>query len=213
MTTIQAVVLDIGNVLIAWQPEKFYDRVIGKTRRQDMFAQVDLHGMNELVDLGHEFKSTIYETADRYPAWRDEIRLWHDRWIEMAQPAIQPTVALLRVLRGNGIPVFALSNFGIGSFAYARSIYQFLDEFDQYFISGHLGVTKPDQTIYQHVEQDSGLTGSALLFADDRLDNIQAAAQRGWRTHHFSDPHKFAGILRDEGLISAQSIQQIDFAL
>ncbi len=26
---IQAVIFDIGNVLIRWQPEAFYDRVIG----------------------------------------------------------------------------------------------------------------------------------------------------------------------------------------
>ncbi len=29
--TIQAVIFDIGNVLIEWQPERYYDRVIGET--------------------------------------------------------------------------------------------------------------------------------------------------------------------------------------
>ena len=30
----EAVVFDIGNVLTRWQPEAFYDRVIGEDRRR-----------------------------------------------------------------------------------------------------------------------------------------------------------------------------------
>lgn len=82
--TIKAVVFDIGNVLIEWQPERFYDSVIGENRRREMFAAVDLHAMNDLVDMGHPFTETIYATAEKYPEWREEIRMWHDRWIEMA---------------------------------------------------------------------------------------------------------------------------------
>ena len=37
----QAVIFDIGNVLTRWQPEAFYDRVIGPDRRQALFAEVD----------------------------------------------------------------------------------------------------------------------------------------------------------------------------
>ena len=82
--SIKAVVFDIGNVLIEWQPERFYDSVIGADRRREMFGSVDLHGMNDKVDMGHHFTETVYACAEEYPAWRDEIRMWHDRWIEMA---------------------------------------------------------------------------------------------------------------------------------
>ena len=30
---VEAVIFDIGNVLTRWQPEAFYDRVIGEARR------------------------------------------------------------------------------------------------------------------------------------------------------------------------------------
>ncbi len=202
MKKIQAVVFDIGNVLIGWQPEQFYDGVIGPEKRKQMFAEVDLHGMNERVDLGENFTKTIYETAEEYPKWRDEIRLWHDRWIEMAQPAFDHSVKLLRALRSKDIPVFALSNFGIGSFEYAKTIYGFLDEFDRFYVSGYMGITKPSAEIYQQLEEDSGVSPADLLFADDRLDNIQAADARGWQTHHFDAPQGFADRLVAEGLLS-----------
>ena len=52
---IDAVVFDIGNVLIEWQPERHYDRVIGEARRREMFAAVDLHAMNDGVDRGEQY--------------------------------------------------------------------------------------------------------------------------------------------------------------
>lgn len=198
----QAVVFDIGNVLIEWQPERFYDRVIGSDRRRAMFDQVDLHAMNDRVDMGEHFTDTIYATADAYPDWRAEIRMWHDHWIELAQPEIQRSVRLLRALRGKGVPVFSLTNFGIQSFDYAATHYPFLHEFDRQYISGHLKVIKPDPKIYEVVETDSGVAPGALLFTDDRPDNIAMAASRGWQTHLFQGPDGWAARLVDEGLLT-----------
>ena len=200
--TIKAVVFDIGNVLIEWQPERFYDAEIGEARRREMFAAVDLHAMNELVDLGHPFTETIYETADKYPDWRDEIRMWHDRWSELASPAIDHSVRLMRALQARGTPVFSLTNFGVGSYDYAATHYDFLRQFDRDFISGHMLVTKPSARIYEMLEQASGLSGDALIFADDRDDNIAAAGARGWHTHLFDGPQGWADRLVAEGLLT-----------
>ena len=48
----EAVIFDIGNVLTRWQPEAFYDRVIGRGPPQRLFAEVDLHGHERAVDDG-----------------------------------------------------------------------------------------------------------------------------------------------------------------
>ena len=199
---VNAVIFDIGNVLIEWQPERYYDRVIGYDRRKKMFAEVDLHGMNDRVDRGENFTNVIYETADATPAWRDEIRMWHDNWIELATPPIDRSIRLLRALRGKGVPVYALSNFGIESFAYAETKYPFLGEFDKRYISGHMAVIKPDPLIYQMVEDDCGHAPGSLLFADDRYDNIAEADRRGWKTHLFAGAKGWADRLVEEGLLT-----------
>jgi len=205
MSNIDAVVFDIGNVLIEWQPEKYYDRVFGRERRDALFAEVDLHAMNELVDLGHNFTETIYATAEANPKWRDEIRAWHDNWIELAQPTISHSVKLLRALRAAGVPVFALSNFGVESFALAQSHYDYLHEFDRFYISGHMKMTKPSASIYEALEADSGVKPGRLLFADDRADNIAAADARGWQTHLFEHPQGWADRLVAEALLDARA--------
>jgi len=200
----EAVIFDIGNVLTCWQPEAFYDRVLGEERRRALFAAVDLHGMNALVDDGALFRETIYDWADRNPDWAPEIRLWYDRWIELASPRIEGSIALLRVLRAKGVPVFCLTNFGSYSYEEARDKLDFLGEFDREYVSGRLKVSKPDPRIYQAVEEDCGIAPDRLLFTDDRADNITAAARRGWRTHQFESWQGWAARLVAEGLLTGQ---------
>jgi 2-haloacid dehalogenase len=197
-----AVIFDIGNVLTRWQPEAFYDRVIGQARRISLFAAADLNHMNALIDDGAPFRDTIYDWADRHPDWSSEIRMWHDRWIELASPRIEGSIALLRALRRKQVPVFALTNFGSQSYEDARTKLDFLNEFDREYVSGRMLVSKPDPEIYRLVELDCGIAPDRLLFTDDRTDNIAAAALRGWRTHHFETWQGWAERLVAEGLLT-----------
>lgn len=207
MPDIGAVVFDIGNVLFHWDPEGFYDRAIGPERRARLFAEVDLGGMNARIDLGESFSGLVEATAEAHPSWAAEIRMWRDDWIGMAQPAIPLSVALLRALRGKGVPVFALSNFGVETFALAEAHYPWLTEFDRRYISGHLGVMKPDPMIYRIVEADCAIAPERLLFADDRADNVAAAEARGWQGHLFDGPEGWAARLVAEGLLTAEEAQ------
>ncbi len=202
--TPEAVIFDIGNVLTRWQPEAFYDRVIGEDRRRALFAAVDLHHMNDLIDEGALFRETIYDWADRHPDWAAEVRMWYDRWIELASPRIDGSIRLQRALRAKGVPVFALTNFGRYSFAEAVPKMDFLQDFDKRYVSGEMGVIKPDPRIYAMVEQDCGIAPDRLLFTDDRADNITAAARRGWRTHQFETWQGWARRLVAEGLLTEQ---------
>ncbi len=198
----KAVVFDIGNVLVTWSPERFYDQLMPQAAREALFARVDLHGMNNRVDRGAPWRETVYEMAQQFPDDAALIRLWHDRWIEMASPLIAHSWRLLRALKAKRVPVFALSNFGRESFAYARTVYPELDEFDRRFISGHMGVIKPEPEIYARVEAETGLSGVELFFIDDRVENIVAARGRGWQGHVFETAAKLAAALVQMGLLS-----------
>lgn len=198
----EAVIYDIGNVLIEWQPERYYDTRLGVDRRRALFAAVDLHAMNEAIDAGGLFRDTVYDCAALHPEWEAEIRWWYDHWIQLASPRIEHSITLLRRLRAKGIPVFALTNFGDDAFAYAQTQYEFLNEFDRAYVSGRMKVTKPAPAIYAMVEGDCGLPPAALLFTDDRAENIAAAGLRGWQTHLFTGPDGWAARLVAAGLLT-----------
>jgi len=199
--TPEAVIFDIGNVLIEWQPERFYDRVMGQSRRRALFAAVDLHAMNDRLDAGEAFQSVVYETAEAHPEFRDEIRLWHDRWQDLASPDIPQSGQLLRRLKARGVPVFALSNIGAGPFTAATRAYPVLTLFDRCYLSGPMRAMKPGPRIYQMVEADCGIAPARLLFTDDRAENIAAADARGWQTHLFDGPAGWAARLASAGLL------------
>lgn len=203
--TVRAVLFDIGNVLIKWRPERFFDRVVGVDRRAAFFAGVPIPEMNERVDAGENFQDSVVEMIAAHPDWTDELALWRDRWIEMASPAIDHSVRLLRALHHARHPVFALSNFGNETFEIAVPTYLFLNELDRRFISAELGMSKPNTAIYQRVEAECGIPQDALLFTDDRRENIPAAQERGWQTHLFDGPDGWAAQLVREGLLTTEA--------
>jgi len=203
MSRPQAVIFDIGNVLIHWNPEGVYDRLIGPDRRRALFAEVAIETMNIGVDRGDPWLASVQGLADQHPEWAPEIMYWHSHWIEMVAPVIDHSVRLLRALRARSVPVFALTNFGSETFRHAQQVYPFLAEFDRAYVSGDMRLLKPEPEIYMAVEQDSGLPPHALIFADDKAENIAAAAVRGWHTHLFTTPQPWADRLVAEGLLSA----------
>lgn len=204
---IEAVVFDVGNVLIEWQPERAYDRMIGEEKRRAMFAELDLHDMNNDVDLGAPLQERAYAFAEEYPKWGAEIRMWADNWFDLAGPAIDHSWRLLRALRAKAVPVFVLSNFGDDIWDRASKVYPILKEFDRFYVSGKLGHVKPYNRIYEIVEEDSAIEPDRLLFADDRADNIFMAKSRGWQTHLFTDAQGWADRLVAEGLLTVDEAQ------
>ncbi|KIC22776.1 MULTISPECIES: HAD family hydrolase [unclassified Leisingera] len=201
---IEAVVFDIGRVLIEWEPERFYDSRIGAARRQQLFDQVPLHEMNLNVDRGHPFRGSVYALAEQHPDWSEEIRWWHDYWLQMVPREIPHSVRLMQMLQAKGTPVFALSNFGAETFETACAAYPFLQGFDRTFVSAHLETIKPEPEIYAILERETGVAPDRLLFTDDRPENIEAAKARGWQTHLFTAPAPFAARLVQAGLLTDQ---------
>ncbi|MFN7222539.1 MAG: HAD family hydrolase [Paracoccaceae bacterium] len=200
----QAVIFDIGNVLIGWNPEAFYDQRLGEATRRRMFSETGIEAMNLAIDAGAPFRDTVEAHAAAHPHWGEQILWWYEHWIEMASPRIEGSIALLRALKAKGVPVLALTNFGDESFSYAQGQYDFLTEFDQAFVSARMGVIKPDPEIYQQLEAAMGLLPDSLIFTDDKAENTEAAAARGWRVHLFTGWQGWAERLVVEGLLTRQ---------
>jgi 2-haloacid dehalogenase len=200
----EAVVFDIGRVLIEWDPMKLYAPLLPPAECARLFAEADLPGMNAALDLGAPFRATVEARAARHPEWAPLIRLWHDRWIEMAQPAIAGSVRLLAALKARGVPVFALSNFGAGPFEVVLAHYPFLGSFDRAFLSGPAGMAKPDPRFYALLEAGTGIAPGRLLFVDDTAANVAAARARGWQAHLFETPEGWGAALVAAGLLSPE---------
>jgi HAD superfamily hydrolase (TIGR01509 family) len=59
---------------------------------------------------------------------------------------------------------------------------------------------KPDEKIYAAVERRTGLSGSELLYIDDRLENIEAGQRRAWQAIHHQHPATTRKAVSESGL-------------
>jgi HAD superfamily hydrolase (TIGR01509 family) len=180
------VVFDIGNVLLRWDRRYLYSKVFDDEQRMERFLETAL-GMDFVAhtDVVADFASAVAARAERFPEFAREIRMFHERWIETLGEPIEENVALLRRLRASGKPVYALSNFAHETFALAESNYDFLSEFDDRIISGHVGFVKPDADIYEILFKRAGRRPHELLFIDDSLANVRASEALGMPAIHF----------------------------
>ncbi len=204
---IEAVVFDIGMVLVEWQPEAYFTRRLGAEKTAEMFAACDLHAMNHLIDLGGHSRDVAYAHAEKHPDYADEIRRWHDNWIELLAPDIPGSAAILRAVKAKGLPVYALTNFGANTYEVAQRHYPILNEFDGEIVSGRHKVCKPDAAIYEAVENVANVPPENLIFADDNPANVTAAHARGWKAHLFDSPEGWFDRLCVEGVLRPEDVE------
>jgi HAD superfamily hydrolase (TIGR01509 family) len=180
------VVFDIGNVLVRWDRRYLYRKVFDDEERMERFLASAL-GMDFVshTDATDDFAATVAARAERFPEFANEIRMFHERWIETLGEPIEENVALLRRLRAAGKPVYALSNFAHETFALAERKHDFLREFDDRVISGHVGFVKPDAGIYEILFKRAGRPPNELLFIDDSPANVHASEALGMPAIHF----------------------------
>jgi HAD superfamily hydrolase (TIGR01509 family) len=104
-------------------------------------------------------------------------------------------VELIDDLRATGVKTACLSNTTENHWRQMldpnNPNYLPLEKLDFRFASFLAGARKPGDEIYQHVERETGVEGSQILFFDDAKENIETAARRGWRAvliEHDGDP-------------------------
>ena len=113
---------------------------------------------------------------------------------------IKPMTALQAALRAKGVPTYIFSNTNGIAINHIRRRFPFFAHFDGYVLSYQLGATKPDPKIYAALERLAGRTGEAILYLDDRAENVQAGLDRGWRAFLHETPEKTIPLLRQMGL-------------
>jgi putative hydrolase of the HAD superfamily len=113
---------------------------------------------------------------------------------------IKPMIALQAELRANRIPTCIFSNTNGIAVCHIRRRFPFFAHFDSYVLSYEQGVMKPDPKIYAAVERATGQTGEAIVYLDDRAENVQGGLARGWRALLHETPEKTIPALRQMGL-------------
>ncbi len=105
-------------------------------------------------------------------------------------------VELLTTIAGWGQQAVILSNApaALRPAAEASDWYPLVERL---FISGELGLIKPDPQVYRHVTAELGVEPSDVAFIDDRPANVAGATDIGWQAHLWTDDADSLVWLRD----------------
>ena len=113
------------------------------------------------------------------------IQAYFDYWEDSVIGAIKGTVDILQALKQKGYPLYGLSNWSAETFPRARHKYPFFDWFDDIFLSGAVGLIKPDRAIFNLLLRKTGYFASECLLIDDSQINVETAREMGFKTIHF----------------------------
>lgn len=198
---IRHIVFDIGKVLIHYDPNLPYSRIIpDEAEREWFFANVCTHDWNIEQDRGRSWEEAEALLIKDFPDREEQIRAFRKHWQEMVPHAYVETVSLLERLIAEGRDVTMLTNFASDTFREAQQLYPFLTLPRGVTVSGDVKLTKPDIAIYETHTRTFGLTPSATLFIDDSVPNVEAARLAGWHAVHFVDPEKLKADLVAYGI-------------
>lgn len=201
MSEIRHIVFDIGNVLIHYDPEIPFRRLIPDSRRRRWFLEnVCTHDWNLEQDRGRSWEEAEAMLVTSHPEEESNIRAFRRYWHEMVSHAYDDTVEILESLIDSGHDVTMLTNFAADTFAEARKRFPFLDKPRGVTVSGEVRLIKPDLAIYEHHAKAFDLEPSATFFVDDTLANVSSANDANWRAVLFTGAEDLRKDLRRFGI-------------
>jgi 2-haloacid dehalogenase len=200
---INAVVFDLGGVLIDWNPRHLYRRLFADPgEMEDFLARVCTEDWHREHDLGADIRQSCERLAGDHARYRDMIMAWADRGEEMAAGQFDETVDVLRTLKAAGLRCYVLSNMEPEAFTVRSARFPFMKWFDGQVISGFEGLAKPDSRIFEVLLARYDLDPEATVFVDDSKRNVEAARDLGFNVVHYTSAQQLSAELRVLGLHS-----------
>jgi 2-haloacid dehalogenase len=196
--TINAIIFDLGNVLIGWDIYRLYERLLPNRQAVDAFlGEIRFSEWNALQDAGRPFYEAVAEHAASFPQYTELIQAYDTHWEESITGEYGETVQIVRELKLAGWDLYLLSNFSTEKFEIVRKRFNFFGMFKDMIISGEHRLIKPDPAIFHLTLSRIGRTAQECLFIDDSLPNIETARLLGFQTIHYQSPTQLRGELKN----------------
>ncbi|MBO9097547.1 MULTISPECIES: HAD family hydrolase [unclassified Rhizobium] len=198
---IQHIVFDIGKVLIHYDPNLPFARVIpDEAERNWFFANVCTHEWNIEQDRGRTWQEAEDLLIAEHPERAEQIRAFRKHWHEMVPHHYEDSVAIMEKLIAEGRDVTLLTNFASDTFREAQERFPFLTKTRGVTVSGDIKLIKPDVAIYETHAKSFGLDPASTIFIDDSLANVEGARAAGWNAVHFTGADKLRADLATFGI-------------
>jgi putative hydrolase of the HAD superfamily len=127
-----------------------------------------------------------WDDARVHELWAADFRSWLS-----INPA---TIEVIADLKASGTRLALLSNAGQDFASYMRHG-PLSNYFEAFFVSGELGLIKPDPAIYTHVLAELDVAARDAVFVDNRQENVRGAEALGITGHVFTSAAELRSFL------------------
>lgn len=198
-----AVVFDLGKVLLD------FDYAITAGHLAEL-CDVSAVELQQTIDQSHlllDYEEGKLSTEEFYRAvgektgYRGPYEKFREAFADIFAE-IPPMVELHGRLRSAGVPCFIFSNTNEVAIHHIKRNFPFFKNFDGYVYSYVEKSMKPAPRIYEAVERETGRRGGALLYIDDRAENVAGGQARDWQTVHHVSPEKTIMAVVESGLLT-----------
>ena len=200
-TTPAAVVFDLGNVLIGWDPHPAVAAAMGPDEATRFMSadDFDFSAYNHEQDLGRPWDEAEAALSRSHPHWHEHAIAYRTHF-DLSLSELGDNVAVLRDLHGAGVRLHALTNWSQELFPRALERFDFLQLFETIVVSGEERVAKPDAQVFALLERRIGQPLTDCVFIDDNPKNVEAARAAGLDAVHLTEQVSLRAELRARGL-------------
>jgi 2-haloacid dehalogenase len=207
---LDAVVFNIGGVLVDWDPRQLYRKIISDDDAVEQFlSEVTTPAWSQSMDQGRPMHEAISELSELFPESSGLISAWGSRWTEMLKGPIEGSVAVLSELRKHGsIRLFGTTSFALHDWPAARDRYPFLGWFQDVLITAEPGACRDGDAYWSMIERFE-IDPSSTLYVDDKDPNVEKARERGFHGVRFTDPAALRAALEARGALPARTPDRV----
>jgi putative hydrolase of the HAD superfamily len=199
---VKAVVFDLGKVLVDFDYMIAARRLAARSGMspEQLMAVLVRSSIFIEYERGRVTRRELFDEVCRATGFNGSLeefaRFFSDIFTE-----IKPMVEMHAELRKRGLATYVFSNTNDLAVEHLRRAFPFLRDFEGYIFSYEHGALKPEAGLYEVVERQSGRRAGELLYLDDRLENTEAGAARGWQVILHESPEKSRAAIRELGLL------------
>lgn len=189
---IKNLIFDFGKVLVDYDYMLVLDQVFSTHEQSvDFYNHLMAEGWNKRLDREDKpFDAIIGDMAEAMPQYADEIRQFGNRYTEFVIGEIDGMRTLLEQLKQEGYRLFGLTNW-CSKVHVTMKQYPIFELLEGRLVSSEEHLVKPERAIYERMCEKFALNPEECVFADDRMDNVEAARAYGMQGIVFRNAHQY----------------------
>lgn len=191
---IKNVVFDLGNTLVFFDYEYFFegvyklDRKLNPPMLKKYFRdnKLDVHLGTGRTDIKQSFRK-LKKRHDLSIGFND----FHDLYRDIFWENTEMKNFLENKLLGSGLRLFMLSNTDSSHINFINRNFPYVRHIRKRILSYKVNLIKPDKRIFRVLAQNMSILPEESVFIDDLKPNVETAISMGFKAIHYNSHKKF----------------------